>query len=415
MRDRSRPASGHPVPVTCERSLDLRLFKGLGVSVALQRPQPSQIPQGDDGSGLPAEMDDLIWLVRSATRLRAHKRTVPQAIALSRLGAPLAEQGAHLIGVTKSRSTLVAGLTRGPRRSSKSAAAFPYRPEWAHLIAALEATLRLHRHEPGTLPAQARYLHQRTGGMIGSLTHLIRGAAIRAILGGHEPGRAGTGRASLTRPVLQVLRFFQVQYRQDGQLTEGGMGNVPAAQVEERIRSAFPEGAIERVQVLAHGDDPEVGPGQTAARVILSRAGRPEGPEADQEIVRTIRLGGPAPFVRLAGELPFLEWIEFRPHVPGGHGGYHPDVGPSMRFSPREQGLGLAEQAGPGEEQDQRTPVMTRLGPADLAAVDTLIAAGIGGSRAEILRWAVSRIREHPAYAQLQDRVREISQLKAQF
>jgi hypothetical protein len=192
------------------------------------------------------------------------------------------------------------------------------------------------------------------------------------------------------------------------------MGNVPATQVEERIRSAFPEGAIERVQVLAHGDDPEVGPGETAVRVILSRAGRPEGPEADKEIVTTIRDGGPAPFVRLAGELPFIEWIEFRPHVPGRHGGYHPDAGPSMRFSPREQDR-LAEQADPGEEQDQRTPVMTRLGPADLAAVDTLIAAGIGGSRAEILRWAVSRIREHPAYAQLQDRVHEISQLKAQF
>jgi hypothetical protein len=43
------------------------------------------------------------------------------------------------------------------------------------------------------------------------------------------------------------------------------------------------------------------------------------------------------------------------------------------------------------------------------------LAAGIGGSRAEILRWTVSRIREHPAYAQLQDRVHEISQLKAQF
>ena len=27
--------------------------------------------------------------------------------------------------------------------------AFPYRDEWAQLIAALEATLRLHRHEPG--------------------------------------------------------------------------------------------------------------------------------------------------------------------------------------------------------------------------------------------------------------------------
>jgi hypothetical protein len=37
------------------------------------------------------------------------------------------------------------------------------------------------------------------------------------------------------------------------------------------------------------------------------------------------------------------------------------------------------------------------------------------GSRAEILRWAISRVREHPAYAQLQERVHEISQLKAQF
>jgi hypothetical protein len=56
--------------------------------------------------------------------------------------------------------------------------AFPYREEWAQLIVALEATSWLHHHEPGTLAAQARYLHQRTGGMIGSLTHLIRGAAI---------------------------------------------------------------------------------------------------------------------------------------------------------------------------------------------------------------------------------------------
>jgi hypothetical protein len=194
------------------------------------------------------------------------------------------------------------------------------------------------------------------------------------------------------------------------------MGNVPTAQVEERIRSAFPKDAIERVQVLAHGDDPEVGPGDTAVRVILSRAGRPAGPEADKEILTTVRDAGQAALGRLAGELPFIEWIEFRPHVqdePAGHGGYHPDVGPSMRLNPREQSL--AEQAGPDEPQAQLTPVMTRLGTADLAAVDTLIAAGIGGSRAEILRWAVSRIREHPAYAQLRDRAHEISQLKAQF
>jgi hypothetical protein len=51
--------------------------------------------------------------------------------------------------------------------------------------------------------------------------------------------------------------------------------------------------------------------------------------------------------------------------------------------------------------------------PNDIVAIR--IAAGIAGSRAEILRWAISRIREHPAYAEIQDRVREISQLKAQF
>jgi hypothetical protein len=158
---------------------------------------------------------------------------------------------------------------------------------------------------------------------------------------------------------------------------------------------SLPRGRIARVQVLAHGDDPEVGPGQTAVRVILSRAGRPEGPEADKEIVTTVRLGGPAPFVRLAGELPFLEWIEFRPHVPGRHGGYHPDAGPSMRFSPRDQSL--AEQAGPGEPQEQLTPVMTRLGSADLAAVDTLIAASTQTSQAPPGKRSPSGASRHPS------------------
>jgi hypothetical protein len=45
--------------------------------------------------------------------------------------------------------------------------------------------------------------------------------------------------------------------------------------------------------------------------------------------------------------------------------------------------------------------------------VDTLITAGIAGSRAEVLRWAVGRIRENPAYVQLQNRLREINELKA--
>lgn len=56
------------------------------------------------------------------------------------------------------------------------------RDQWAALVATLEQLLRLHHHEPGTLLCQAEYLYQRTGGMIGSLSHLIREAAIEAIV-----------------------------------------------------------------------------------------------------------------------------------------------------------------------------------------------------------------------------------------
>jgi hypothetical protein len=63
---------------------------------------------------------------------------------------------------------------------------FPYTPEWQGLVASLEQALRLHRHSTGTLSKLDRYLHQRTGGMIGSLSHLIRGAAIDAVLAGTE-------------------------------------------------------------------------------------------------------------------------------------------------------------------------------------------------------------------------------------
>jgi hypothetical protein len=63
---------------------------------------------------------------------------------------------------------------------------FPLAAEWQGLVATLEDALRLHRHQPGTLAGLHEYLHRRTGGMIGSLSHLIRGAAIEAILDGSE-------------------------------------------------------------------------------------------------------------------------------------------------------------------------------------------------------------------------------------
>jgi hypothetical protein len=52
---------------------------------------------------------------------------------------------------------------------------------WTELVTDLESALRLRHHRPGTLARIAPYLHRRTGGVIGSLSHLIREAAVTAI------------------------------------------------------------------------------------------------------------------------------------------------------------------------------------------------------------------------------------------
>jgi Bacterial TniB protein len=88
-------------------------------------------------------------------------------------------------GIEVERSGLFTGI-RGKQLAGRcglvNTSPFPYQKDWSQLVAAMEATLRLHRHEPGSLVALAKYLHRRTGGMIGSLSHLIRASAIRAIL-----------------------------------------------------------------------------------------------------------------------------------------------------------------------------------------------------------------------------------------
>ncbi|MFF4392535.1 AAA family ATPase [Streptomyces sp. NPDC001552] len=52
---------------------------------------------------------------------------------------------------------------------------------WRALVGTLESMLQLHNHTPGTLTGLSEYIFHRTGGMIGSLSQLIRGAAVLAI------------------------------------------------------------------------------------------------------------------------------------------------------------------------------------------------------------------------------------------
>ncbi len=92
-------------------------------------------------------------------------------------------------GIDIEGSTLLSG-TRGAQIAGRFTLIpthpFPYNLEWKGLVAQMENTLLLHQHEPGSLAALDRYLHDRTGGMIGALSHLIRGAAIDAMLTGTE-------------------------------------------------------------------------------------------------------------------------------------------------------------------------------------------------------------------------------------
>ena len=187
------------------------------------------------------------------------------------------------------------------------------------------------------------------------------------------------------------------------------MDKAAADRIEGQVRSAFPEGAIERVQVLGYGDDPEVEPGETAIRVLIA-SGPPKDDEAAGENLRDFHEANRAAIKKLRNDLPhFIGWLEFRPDRPADPATPH---GPILKL---RIGGDRGREYPPGEAAEELTPVMTRLGPADLATVDTLITAGIANSRAEVLRWAVGRIRERPAYAQLQERVHEIDQLKAQF
>jgi hypothetical protein len=185
------------------------------------------------------------------------------------------------------------------------------------------------------------------------------------------------------------------------------MAKPGTTRVEKHIRSLFPAEVISRVEVLEYGDDPSVEPGDVAVRVFLRQ---PEGEEADEEVVGSFEKANRERLKKLHDELPrFIGWVEFQADRPDG------DETDKRHRHVMKIGRGGRAAKPLDEAAEELTPVMTRLGPADLATVDTLITAGIAGSRAEVLRWAVGRIRENPAYEQLQTRVREISELKARF
>ena len=185
------------------------------------------------------------------------------------------------------------------------------------------------------------------------------------------------------------------------------MDDATADSVRNRLLSAFPEGTFARVDVLGYGDDPEVEPGDTAIRVFIDRADRPEEnwdshktlddwADVNSEGIDKLR----------DGLLPSIAWVSFFPDTPERQAAPGQDWG-GMRW--------LGKRSDVMETAPEFTRVATKLGPDDLATIDALIMAGVVASRSEALRWAVGRIRENSAYGQLQEQVHEIEELKSQF
>jgi hypothetical protein len=174
-------------------------------------------------------------------------------------------------------------------------------------------------------------------------------------------------------------------------------------QFGQLVRERFPGAPIDRVAVLQYGDDPEIEPGQLLGRVYIA-AGTERG--AREQAMEDFHHAHRVAMRELRHDLDAVPGVGLLEFVAAGEGDGC-DRGPRMRLGGRD-GLPLG---GDGP----LVAVMARLGPADLETVDVLITAGIAANRADAVRWALARIRERPAYAQLQDRAREIEELKSQF
>jgi len=160
-------------------------------------------------------------------------------------------------------------------------------------------------------------------------------------------------------------------------------------------------GTVQKVEVLQYGDEPEIEPGQAIIRVTLTPAG--EDPDETLHAFEKANRGAIDELrTTIARTMPTVRRVQLTlPAQPGQPG--QPVI--SLSVSP-------VGRAGPGRTL---TPVMARLDPRDVEVLDALITAGIVPNRAEGVRWALTRIRERPAYTQLREHISKIDELKAQL
>lgn len=184
-----------------------------------------------------------------------------------------------------------------------------------------------------------------------------------------------------------------------------------ADQVRTRLGA---DAMIDSVELQQYGDVPEIEPGEVFGKIFIAV---PEGADPDD---MTVRREASVAFSR-AHRAELAELRKDFGVTSFGVGLTEVNFPSTTQASSRGPVAHMKLKAdrvrallGAGEDGPV-TAVMARLGREDLETLDTLIAAGIAPSRAEAVRWALARIRERPAYAQLRARSREIEDLKSQF
>jgi len=170
---------------------------------------------------------------------------------------------------------------------------------------------------------------------------------------------------------------------------------------EEELNRQFGDGTVQKVEVLQYGDEPVIEPGQVMVRVILT----PTGEDPDETLHAFVKAHGAVIEdlrKKVARKMPVIGRVQFTlPAQPGERG--HPVISMSV---------GPPDRTAAGRNL---TPVMARLDPRDVEVLDALITAGIVSNRAEGVRWALTRIRERPAYTRLREHIGKIDELKAQL
>ena len=177
-------------------------------------------------------------------------------------------------------------------------------------------------------------------------------------------------------------------------------------EIDDEAKIRFPGGAVSRVRLLQYGDDPEVEPGDLWVRVIPAADG-PEDWERALKAFCDTHEAAIDQFVRyLAEKLCQIRILEFTFNVPVNRDGHCPRMsrGVAQKLSDYRR-----------EELGEDIFELTRLGPAGLEAVDTLIMAGIADTRGDAIRRAVDRIRELPAYQRLREHLLDAGRLKDEF